>query len=477
MNVVDDFTLQLHYATRLDPRQQGQRLLELLRVHPQANPYVVKLNAIGDLQEQQISVSVEKRNFFNGDWIAFDQAVVAFILLNNQMDPWSILQSFDLYANYLNSLSIAFTNKARGHLLTLLLQDTIEFVLPLAKQLDFQMLIKELHRKPRLTYIASILLKIFNNIRSQLGADDHIEAAKKSIMLFTGTKLCQAYFYIGNPLLCRNVFSNMNNAHLHFADYPANQQMQYRFYLAKFYVVKYQFVDAYTHFLWCLKNIPTVHARDHPNVTKILVEFLPVSIILGKRPNLTGFATTFYSADSVPHFFSIYSEILSAIVRGSLHGLHQAINKNINFLTSTKMALLLSSKALIVTLRNLLRKVWALQGRSTRLEYDSVKAAIGFSLQGLSFATFAQIGGGGDAGMHFSDSWTRARVIDDLTIENCFVSLIDQNLIRGKVFPRLRVVSLAKSDVFPPIAPINFLKFGNGVEGAVNAADEWIGQK
>lgn len=468
MDVVHNVLLQVQNATKASAKLQPRLLLTSLRLQPSFNRAIVQLNSVGNLDEDQISQAVEARRFFNGDWSHFELVVTSFILLANQLDPWSLLESFDLYTRYLNDLSIAFTNKSKGHLLAPLLEDLIEFIIPLATQLDFQLLLVEKHRKPRLTYVASVLLRIFNSIRSLLGAGDQIEAVKKSIMLFIGTRLCLVYFRLSNPLLCRNVFSNMNNANLQFHSYPMNQQLQYRYYLAKFYLVKYQFVDAYQHFSWCLQHCPPNHLKDSKNVTKLLRDLLPVAMILGKRPHFQGFREYFYlSPAHCPPFLDLYESILLTINSGNFFQFHELVNtpQHYDFLKRNYILLFLSTKACVVVLRNLVKKVWAAQGKQARLDYDAIKTGLRLSLNGLTLDEVpAQ-----SLGIAKPE-----QSLDDLVVENCLITLIDQNLLKGKLFPRLRVVSLSKTGAFPPVDMINFIKFGNGAEGNLNYADKWM---
>lgn len=467
MNIFDDFLLRIHNASRQPPKPQAEQLLSLLRLHPSLNPMVVKLYNLGDLNIRQVSDAVELRKLYNDDWLAFNEVVISFVKLSNQLNPWSTLESFDLYATYLNDLSVAFTNKNLGYVLSPLLQDTIEFVIPLATQLDMQLLYKENQRKPRLNYIAAILLKIFNNIRSQLGAGDHIEAAKKSIMLFIGTRLCLTYFRLENPLLCRNVFSNMNNASLKLSSYPMNQQIQYRYYLAKFYMVKYQFVDAYQHLYWCLAHCPVNYSRDNDNVTRILRDLIPVSIILGKTPNIDSFRRAFYSSPAkCPAFFTLYANVIEALRQGNFRYFHQLINEPTNyaFLKQHQIFLFLSAKACVVILRNLMKQLWVMQGKQARLNYDTIKIGLTSSLAGLQLSSVSMLG----------PPSSDVTAIDDFLVENCLITLIDQNLLKGKLFPRLRVVSLSKTNVFPAVDSINFVKYGNGLEGTLGHADKWM---
>lgn len=470
MNVIEDFLQQITGCFRLQTAEQATRLAWLLSVQPTTNPYVVKINNLGFVDVHQVTEAIERRNWHNGDWPAFDVAAKSFIIMANQINPWSLLESFDLYATYLNDVSVAFSNKSKGHLLSPLFKDVVEAIIPMAKQLDLQMLLQELHRKLRLTYVAAILLKGFNHIRSLLGANDHIEAMKKSIMLFLGGRLCLIYFALSNPLLCQNVFSNMNNANLHISTFPKNEQMFYRYFLAKFYMVKYQFVDAYQHLMWCLQNLPINYTRDNKNATIILRDLIPLGMILGKIPNFAVFLQTYYTEPSkVPPFFTLYAQLSAAIKCGSMHQVHQILNdeNNFQFLKKHNLDLIVASKSFVLTLRNLVRLVWLMGGKQNRLNYDHIGVALKVSLGNLDISSVTTLSLAATLGNTDTQAF-------NLVVENCLVTLIDQNLLKGKVFPRLRVASLAKTEVFPSVHAINFLKFGNGAEGTLAYADKWM---
>ncbi|PVH22090.1 hypothetical protein CXQ85_004759 [Candidozyma haemuli] len=470
MNVTGDFLQNLQAVTSKPSKLQAQELIQLLRLHPSLNPWIVKFYNIGPIDVNQVQEELGRRNFYNNEWMAFEELVLSFVRLSNQINPFSMLESFDLYASYFNDLSIAFTNKSHGYLLTPLIQDTVDIIIPMATQLDMQLLLVESRRRPRLVFLASLLLKMFNNVRSQLGAGDHIEVAKKSIMLLIGVRLCSIYFKLQNPLLCRNVFSNMNNANLRLTDFPKNQQIQYRYYLARFYMVKYQFVDAYQHFQWCLSNTPNNYLRDNANVTRVLRSMIPLGMIIGKKPLLDNISSTFYSSrDRTPRFLQTFCDISKAIERGDFKGFSTVLNDPDNYqeLKEHLLLVLFAEKVPLLLLRNLVRKVWVLQGKQAKLDYDSIKIALSTSLAGLSLNEINCFGQ--KVNLEGSEE-----EIDDLVIENCLVTLIDQNLLKGKLFPRLRVVSLSKTGVFPEVAAISFVKYGNGSEGRLNYADKWM---
>lgn len=468
MNQITQFITEIHNATVLPSKDIPERLLRLLRLHPALNPWVVTIYNAGDFNEKQIKQQIEKKNFFNDEWMAFESVILSFIKLSEQLNPESLFESFDLYANYLNDLTTAYTNKSQGYLVGYLLKDSFEFIIPMAAQLDEQLKHMENNRRPRLSFIAALLLKVFNNIRSQLGAGDYIESAKKSIMLFVSIRLCLVYFKLSNPLLCRNVFSNMSNASIKLSHYSKNEQLQYRYYLARFYMVKNQFIDAYQHLQWCLLNCPANYIVDNANVTRILRYLIPSAIIIGRCPNLSTIARTFYSSPALcPGFLTTYSEIVSALKRGSFRDLSRVLQneKNHVFLKQNGLLVALSQKTPVIIIRNLVRKVWRLGNQESRLDYDSLRIALEHSLAGIQLSAMTLLQ---------PTFQLQGIPLDDYSVENCLITLIDQNLLKGKIFSRLRLVSLSKSGVFPHMDSLAFIKFGHGAEGVLNRTDKWM---
>lgn len=465
MDAVDEFLSQVYQCSLLPYNQQGIELTKLLTPDISTNPYIVKINRVPNIEDDAINKLVDNRHFYNDEWLAFNEMVVCFIRLCNRIDPWSLLNSFDWYIEYINSISVAFNNAERGYLVSYIARDTVAIILPMASKLDKQLYLRENCTRPRLTYLASILLKIFNNIRSQVSGDIPDNSLKynmkSSILLRIGVKLCHIYFKLLNPLLCRNIFSNMSNANLSMARYSMNERLQYRYYLGRFYLIKNEFLDAYRHLLWCLTHCPP--AKDHPNVSRILKFLLPVSIIIGKTPNYRHIAAVYYSSPSAaPSFLTLYQSVTQAILQGNHTAFHSILSSPHyhKFLKLSNLLLPLTSKGPLLILRNLLKRIWVLSARPTKLHYEEIAIALSLSIDTSAYAY---------------DIYSIVSDLSDLAIiENILISLIDQNLLKGKLFPRLRVISLAKSNVFPNVDEINFLKFGGGKEGTINRNDTWL---
>lgn len=445
-----EYLQQVLHASQLGAQDQPEALRQLFLLDPTSNIHLVRLNAAH--LSGTVAQLVELRNFYGGDWPAFESAVVLFVKLASEMNPWLLLELFDLYGAYANDMAVAFGNSSRGHLLAGSLRDAVDTVLPMAAVADATLHLKENGTLPRQTYLAGLLLRIFNGVRSQLGGEN-ADTARKHVMVFVGVRLCRLYFRIGSPLLCRNIFSNMNNAQLLFGAFAYNDQLQYRYYLGRFYLLKDQLVDAYQHFSWCLERCP--RTVDNANISRLLGHLLPVGIVLGKRPRWEDMKQAYYSAPAtVPACFAVYQELAWAIDKGNLHAFSAAMERHYAYLKGSRM-LVLMGKAHVVLLRNLIKRLWIAGGRQPKIDYDSVRAGLRASR------------GPNNTLLHLGD--------DDHTAENVMITLIDQNLVKGKLFPRLRMVSLSKTGVFPPVPGINFVKYGHGIEGKLGPNDRWMG--
>lgn len=434
---MDSFFQQLQSTTKLLPNQQINQFEKLLDINPATNKYIQLIYNDARVNPQDLDDIIEKYKLYNNDWLAFNEMIKQFIRLSSQLNPWSLLESFDLYGLFVDSLSIAFNN-TRGGSLILVVRQTINFVTPMANKLDLQFHYKENQGKLRLSWLASVLLKIFNNIRSQTNDEN---MTKSRIIVFISVKLCLTYFKIDNPLLCRNVFSNINNLQLSMSKFPKPEIIQYRYYLAMFYLIKDQLIDSYQHLSWCLVNCPPLY----PNALRILQLLLPISILIGKSPNFD-YLTQQFGSDK--EFIHIYKEIFKAIKRGNFQAYNQLLQQNYDYFKSMNLLIVLENKSIILIVRNLFNRVWDYLGNPLSIGYDSLILALQLSKFSVK--------------------------LDDLIIENLLISLIDQNLLKGKVFPRLRLVSLARTNVFPPVDQINFIRFGNGDENTLNVNDSWL---
>lgn len=405
------------FLSELGSRPDSDKITNLLSLDIYHNKWIPKLNS-HELNYVELS-------FFGDDWLAFNQLVTSFVKLANQLDPWSSLQSFDLYATYLNDLSLAFTNNLGFHLVDLV-KNSIEIVLPLALKLDSKLLVQENYTRPRSTFLAAVLLKIFNNIRSQNND------VKKKIILFVSNKLCYLYFKLSNPSLCRNVFVNMNNAGLIFNQFSLFERIQYRYFLGKYYLYKDQLIDSFTHLNWCVMN----SYPSDKNLNLVLELLLPIGMIIGKGINFD-YIRSRYS--SQPQFLNLYENLHKYLHSGDYNNFFSILSTNQGYLKDRKLFLLLSNKSKVILLRNLSKKLWLIKNKPSALHFDDFKPVLNL--------------------INYSS--------DDDNIQNILINLTDQGFIKGKIIPKTRSIVLSKSDTFSKIDKL-YQKFSYG------HSDKWM---
>ncbi|CAX45470.1 Nuclear pore-associated, member of a complex involved in transcription and mRNA export, putative [Candida dubliniensis CD36] len=440
MSVVQ-FINEINQTYNISNNQQKiDQLTKLLSINPQQNKYILIIYNCK-------SIPSTITTLYDDDWPIFNSILINFIKLCHLMDPWSLLKSFDLYINYLNDLSIGFNNNSYGWLLSNIITNTINLMIPWAKKLDLIMYFKEKGGKFRLNYMAGIILKIFNNNIIRINDSNDY---KKSILLILGNNLCYIYFKLDKPLLCQNIFNNMRNIiNLNFNQFNLNQQLKYRYYLSRYYLIKYQLIESFNHLQWCLIN-----TTNFKNQKLILELLLPISLIVGKIPNFNYLSENGFDDDSNNSnnnnnnnnnnnfpFIKMYQCLSKTIITGNYLEFKQLINcnsKNYHYLKDKNLLLLLMNKMEILLLRNLIKKIWIILNKPTTMNYLIIP------IEG-----------------HYND---------ELYLENVFVTLIDSNLIKGKLTSSKTVV-LSKTDPFPNVFNIYKLKYGNNNNSNSN---QWI---
>jgi hypothetical protein len=185
------------------------------------------------------------------------------------------------------------------------------------------------------------------------------------------------------------------------------------------------------------------------NAMKILEYLLPVSLVLGKNPNFNYISQTFPISNET-QFVNIYHHLQIHIKAGNINQYFEVINQHQEYLKQKNVLLMLSNKSKILLLRNLVKKIWIIRGRPSSLYYDDV--IVGLRVSG---------------GTHIQQF---VEEIDDFIIENIFISLIDQNLLRGKILPRSRKVALSRTTTFNKVDEMYYKRF------SYHHLDEWMNQ-
>lgn len=416
---------------------------KILNLKPENNQYIVLINLIKEpLERKDIEEKVKGCNFFNNKWKEFNEIICEFIFLCNRINAWSKLESFDLYVEFFNKVCNGFINN-KGYLLSNVVKDLIYFIKTMLKYLDEQFFQTDQSTKPRTNFMANGFFKIFKNIRTVMNDPGHF---KQKLFLYICNTLFGIYFYLNNPLFCRNLILTRDQTNVVFDSFPHSEKLQYRFYVSKYYMMNDQLMESYIELLWCLENC---NFSSLNNATLILKLLFPVSLSVGKKPNFAYIYSKIYRDLSLlPRFFELYISLTKAIDLGSFLMFAQVVHENYVYLKDMNVLLLLVNKCKIIILRNIIKKLWNISQKPYYLDFDSVKIALLVSIgdnQQFLDLIYPIIKNKSD--------------IDDLVIENLFISLIYQNLLRGKILPRLRKVTLSKTNVFPLINDVYFSSF------------------
>jgi hypothetical protein len=391
-------------------------------------------NVLYTLDEANISQLVENQHL-NDDWSQFRLLVTSYLVLCKHIDPWSILKSHDLLLSFFNQLSMAFMSTAYGELLCSLMKDTVSYIVPMMKKLDLVLNSIKGKKYKRLTFISTVLSKVFNHLRSLKGSP-----VKKTLIIFIVNHLNTVYFIIGSPLLCANIFANVNLLELKFDRYPKGQQVEYRYILGRYYIIKDQLYKAYYHLSWSFRNM----IRGSDNLTKVLRYLIPVSLLIGRIPSKN-------VLEAFPELNRMYGPLIIHLMNGNHIGFQLHLFHNQNYFKSRGLLILLAQRAKIMIFRNLFLNIYKLNDIN-RLSYDQLQLALMKSIRSKE----EQLNTFGNQYMY----QIMNEQVDYAFVQNVCCSLIENDLIKGNVVASAKLVILSKANAFPPAHETYEVKFG-----------------
>ncbi|KAH3677570.1 hypothetical protein WICPIJ_008977 [Wickerhamomyces pijperi] len=394
----------------------------------QLQPFLQSLN------DQQIESRIKSMNLFDRDWGAFTLLAISYLKLVRDFNPSSILRSHDLFLIYYNDLTVSLLNNQFGNSLAHLFKDTTRFLIPLMKRLD-HMLNENVKGKrfKRLIFISTSLTKVFNHLRAL-----KVMSEKKKMIVFIVNRLNMVYFTINNPLLCANIFANMNNMqNFKFSLFAKEEQVEYRYILARYYIIKNQLTKAYFHLNWCFVSN---HSSSQVNALKILRYLIPVGLLIGRYPSKR-------FLQYIPELNEIYAPLCLHLKTGNFIGFQNHVQQYEDYFKSRKLLILLVQRSRILIFRNLIFNTFQLINShrgNFRLLYDEIQAALNKSINGPSQTQNSQ-------SLYRLDPSSQTVSIDDSLIENMIVSLIENNFLKGNNHTGLRTVILSRKEPFPNV--------------------------
>lgn len=397
----------------------------------------------GRHDDKSLEKLVEMQNFYDGKWTRFNMLIVAFLQYCRDVDPWSLWHSCDLIFNFYQSLNNCLLNDSYPiDKLVPVFKDHTEYVIPIAIQLDDHYMTIGTKRHQLLSFVSSVISRLFNSIKRIEGLDS--PPAKHGILLYIVNKLNNIYFRIESPQLCSNIFNNFRPKSMaHFKDYPAREQIEYRYLLGRYYLMNNRITNAFVQLNAAYRQLSFVLDRVHPdfmpqlrrNMVRILTYLIPAGLMMGKLPR---FALV-RSLD--PAIADKYTQLARHIRGGSIKGLNIWLHEHELELRKKDLLLVLLEKLPMVTYRYLIRAViqsFVTAQDSGRLPYNVVHTAMQVSIGPLPKQ------------LSIYDT-----IHDPQNLENVLVTLINLGLLRGNCFPLLNTCVVKKThhvqDIMPPI--------------------------
>lgn len=383
-----------------------------------------------------INKEVADQSLYDGDWPGFEQLVRTYLKFCKNVNPNDEWNSYDLYALFLVDLQTAFTN-SRGSSLVQVVVKTARTVIPMAMRLDAQDMQASRSSEPiRCSHVAAVLLRIFNSIRAEkpdpstvpvrnAKISTNTASTKKSIILFIAVTLCRLYHHVGQLPSSANVFSNIHTAQISFKSYPMSQQVEYRFWLGRYYLLKNQLANAYCHLYWSFVNC---HQQSPKNEQLILKFLIPCAMLLGKMPVVSLLQN--YNLEGR------YGPLMTLLREPNFDRMLAHLNSQRQWFQSRGLYILFMTKSILVMLRVLVYKLWRAEERSSTLHFEQLITALQLS----KFPGLEQIG------TSTEDSY------NNLFAENVLISLTSQGLVKGNIFTRTKVIRLRATDPLPRLS-------------------------
>lgn len=408
--------------------------------------------SIQQLDDKQIYSIIESKKIVQRlSWPAFENFLANYLLCIRDIDPWSVINSIDLMITVFESTSILFNPKSTEHesiskLAVPYFKESMSLIIPLSGLIDIESM--HIHNRrsdfPRLTHISTILLKALNNIRSTPEINSGTNIPKANLLLQISISLCNVYYKIGSPVLCANVFSNVNILSLNTSYIKKELIVKFRFIMGKYYAHQSSFINSYHHLIACFNGLKLDNCP--PSTILLILKYLiPVGLLSGKvcdipmiRTRLMNNSNDINEIDSqkLHALLNIYELLIGHYKAGNMYGFYKCISENESYWKKIGLWIPMLQRMRIPIFRNLLYSVWRMNGNV--LTYDSTKIALSVSLSGMC---------------QLKDTYQvnyNTDEIDDQFVANVISSLAFCGLLKVKMTGG-RTFVLGKNDTFPNI--------------------------
>ncbi|KAI8619771.1 hypothetical protein BC830DRAFT_1102634 [Chytriomyces sp. MP71] len=235
--------------------------------------------------------------------------------------------------------------------------------------------------------------------------------------------LFRTYFRLRQINLAGNLIRSLKSVDLPDLDqFPIAHAVTYRYYMGVLAFYDEQYKRAQGELTWALQNFPplTTHPRKH-NQALLLSHLIPVNLIAGRIPSpaLLG---------AHPRLRALFADLIDALGAGRLGDFDVALAERQRELIGRGVYLTLE-RSRIVCFRNLVRRVFLIRNKTTRLELQDVLTAV-------------HMAGCTDVDMD--------------EIECMVANLIDKGFVKGYISHERLTLVLSPKDAFPALPSVPF---------------------
>lgn len=450
------------------PRFSFQELFSINFVKYDAKRIADLQLSIQQLDDKMISDLIEKNTTIKKiSWPAFENFIQCYLICIRDLDPWSIINSIDLMISVFESQSFLFNPKNNIHeritkQMIPYFEESMSLMIPLSSFIDIESM--HIHNRindfPRLTYISTILLKALNNMRSKpdLNNSDNINII--GLLLDTSTNLCNVYYKIGSPMLCANVFSNINILNLNKRFISKSRLIKLRFVMGKYYLHQSEFLQSFIHLNACYKTLQ-LDLCPISNITRILKYLIPVGLIMGKVADINKLRTLTRNRalnendyDKLNTILNIYEPLIESYKSGNFFGVYRSISNNEKYWKTIGLWIAMLQRLRILIFRNLLFQIWKFS--NSNLNYEFIRTGLKESLKGIE-----------QLNVVYQIKNDINEPIDDIFIDNLLAALTSSGYLKMKITADRNTI-LSKKDTFPDIFTVISGRF------TANPREAWL---
>ena len=389
------------------------------------------------------------------EWHALENFVLKYLICIRDFDPWSVIKSIDLFISVFECEALLLNTKNNdiydkiGRIVLPCFAETMSLMVPLCEVIDIESM--HIHNRyrdyPRLTHMSTILLKALNNIRSTPDINSQQNADKIDLLFKISTCLCTVYYKIGSPVLCSNVFSNINILNLNKRYIKKSELVKFRFIMGKYYTHQSNFIMAYHHLHETFKTLPLA-STPLSTMIKILKYLIPVGMLVGKVTNISlirSYISTIRNAnpeqiETLQTILNINETLIYAYKHGHVYGFYSHVYNTASYWKKIGMWIPLIQRFKVLLLRNLLQNTWRQSNGS--LSFDVIRLALFTSLQGMETLPLVY---------QFTNN--AEDVGSDAFVENVLASVCLNGFLKLKMTGSTTFVA-SKKDTFPDMHEI-----------------------